>query len=128
MPRKYTQMIPHITLDKKAWNIVFLTFQYRICDIENQKIKIKQRPQVPQISFAQDRDSEKQQRQNSASAICVLAFRGRGQVRGGLLQWKVNARLSFSLSLPFFNFFHNFIVFIIILNKFKKLIECSIKQ
>ena len=64
---------------------MFLTFQYHICDIEKQKIKIKQRPQAPQISFAQDRDNEKQQGRNSASAICVFAFRGR--VRGGLLQW-----------------------------------------
>ena len=60
---------------------------YRTCDIENQKNKIKQRLQAPQISFSKHRDSEKPQERNSASAICVLPFRG----RGGLLQWQVNA-------------------------------------
>ena len=43
------------------------------------------------MSFPQDRDNKKPQERNRASAICVLAFRGRGQVRGGLLQWQVNA-------------------------------------
>ena len=61
---------------------------YRTCNIEKQNIKIKQRPQAPQISFSKHRDSEKPQEQNSASAIYILPFRGR--VRGGLLQWKVN--------------------------------------
>ena len=87
--------------------------------------KKKQSPQAPQISFSQDQDNEKLQERNSASAICILDFQGRGHIWGGLLQWKVNAILSFSLSLPFFNFFHNFIVFIVILNKFKKIIECE---
>ena len=32
--------------------------------------------QGPQISFAQDRESEKPRGQNSVEAICILAFRG----------------------------------------------------
>ena len=56
--------------------------------MQNWKVKkeIKQRPQPPQISFAQDRDSEKPHGQISAEMICVLAFGGRvqGWVGGGL--------------------------------------------
>ena len=50
------------------------------------KKEIKQRSQAPQISFAQDRDSEKSCGRNSAEAICVLAFGGQvqGRVGGGL--------------------------------------------
>ena len=71
---------------------------YRKCDISHlryskAKNKIKQRPQAPQISFSKHRESKKPQERKTASAICVLPFRGRGQgrVRGGLLQWQVNA-------------------------------------
>ena len=63
-------------------------FTFTISHMQYWKVKkeIKQRPQAPQISFAQDRDSEKPWGRNSAEGISILAFgsRVRGQVRGGL--------------------------------------------
>ena len=95
-----------------AYAIYIASVIYRICNISHlryskAKNKIKQRPQAPQISFSKHWDSEKLQERNSTSAIFVLPFRGRVQVRGGLLQWQVNTRNSFHLV------FHSLIVFII---------------
>ena len=98
------------------------------------KIKIKNRT-VAASSFSQYRDIEiTQQRKNGGAKKRKydLGFnfsRSRPSSRwsrGGLLQWQVFMLVqSFSFNLPFFNFIHNFFVFIIILNKFKKIIECE---
>ena len=86
-------------------------------------------------SFSQHRDSETTQEQKNGGAKnrrCDLGFtfsRSRPSLRwsrGGLIQWQVFMLVqSFSFNLPFFNFIHNFFVFIIIFNKFKKIIECE---
>ena len=104
---------------------------YRTCDIQKQK---KNKTEASS-SFSQHRDSETTQERKNGGAKnrrCDLGFtfsRSRPSLRwsrGGLLQWNVFMLVqSFSFNLPFFNFFHNFFVFIIILNKFKKIIQCE---
>ena len=109
---------------------------YRKCDISQVRyLKAEKNKTEAASSFSQHRDSETTQEQKNRGAKnrrCDLGFTfSRSRLssrwsRGGLLQWQVFMLVqSFSFNLPFFNFFHNFFVFIIILNKFKKIIECE---
>ena len=86
-------------------------FTFTISHMRYWKVKkeIKQRPQAPQISFAQDRDSEKLRGRNTAEAIFVLDFGGRvqGRVGGGL------APMAGKCSYPFHLVFNSLIFSII---------------
>ena len=73
------------------WYFTFTISHMRYWKVNKE---IKQRPQAPQISFAQDRESEKPQGRNSVEAICVLDFRGR--VGGGLAPMQGNALILFT--------------------------------
>ena len=109
---------------------------YRICDISHLRYsKAEKNKTEAASSFSQHRDSETTHERKNGGAKnrrCDLGFTfSRSRLssrcsRVGFLQWQVFMLVqSFSFKLPFFNFFHNFFVFIIILNKFKKIIECE---